>query len=381
MNQEDTRLQAVAAWRLSRSSLGFAVLALLCLLFVLVRSPYTSGQFTDVETTTSNPIFMAAHETGDITIEITSNTEGVFVFTSNIPVGDSTDNPSPECQSFDLEAASPDLTDSRLCDPVDRGSYSITWDEAIAVDGWDLLSISCPGADADVDLLTYTVDLVFNPGESVVCTFEFEGEVVTGSLTVNLDYSDDSTDGLAVNVSCDAGASAAVDGLIATELVAAEFTIVDMPPAGTTCDAFLDNPPSSLYEVDDSDCQDISLTPVSPDDDCTITLTELGSITVIQSSPAGEDSTPVTFQLLASLSDCEEDPFTLTDGEDRTCDELPVGTYVIEQTPAALPLGWELSDIACDAMSSTENLGNGTVQIVLGVGEDVTCTFTNVEVP
>ena len=94
---------------------------------------------------------------------------------------------------------------------------------------------------------------------------------------------------------------------------------------------------------------------------CTFTNTEEGSLTVIkQTNPPGATQ---VFDFTGSLG-----PFQLQDGQFIT-QSLPPSTYNVSET---LPAGWALLSATCDNGSAVDN-------IIIGAGEDVTCTFVNGE--
>lgn len=79
--------------------------------------------------------------------------------------------------------------------------------------------------------------------------------------------------------------------------------------------------------------------------------------------------------------------YSLSHGESESF-LLPAGEYTVEEL---VPAGWDLADLQCDDPSgnTTTDLGNAQATIVLDVdtsgedpkGEDITCTFTNEEIP
>jgi hypothetical protein len=58
------------------------------------------------------------------------------------------------------------------------------------------------------------------------------------------------------------------------------------------------------------------------------------------------------------------------------CAVLPGTYHVNEQDPRPF---FELTDLVCDDTDSTADVPNRTATIVVGQGEVVTCTFTNVQ--
>ena len=99
---------------------------------------------------------------------------------------------------------------------------------------------------------------------------------------------------------------------------------------------------------------------------CTFTNVERGSITVVkETDPDGG----VGFDFSGDLGD-----FSLDDGDSETFDTLLPGDYGVTE---AVPVGWDLDSAVCAGGDSTVAADGVTVQ--LNAGEDVVCTFTNVE--
>lgn len=104
---------------------------------------------------------------------------------------------------------------------------------------------------------------------------------------------------------------------------------------------------------------------------CTFTNSQGGSITIIK------DAQPNSAQDFAYTGDLGA--FTLDDDQDPThsntavFDELEPGSYSVAETPVA---GWDLASIDC---SEDVALDNGGVTIDIEAGDDVVCTFTNVQ--
>ncbi len=64
----------------------------------------------------------------------------------------------------------------------------------------------------------------------------------------------------------------------------------------------------------------------------------------------------------------------LIDGEQIVVSNLEAGNYSATEV---VPEGWELTDITCDDMDSTGDIGTASANFVLDEGETVTCVFTN----
>ncbi len=107
---------------------------------------------------------------------------------------------------------------------------------------------------------------------------------------------------------------------------------------------------------------------------CTFTNSGNGTITIEKESvPPGATGFEFTNNIPGGPVD-----FTLDDGESRTFNNIPAGSYdVIELNPDATPGGFELTDIVCDDMGSGTNVITRTAIIDLDPDEDITCTFTN----
>ena len=68
--------------------------------------------------------------------------------------------------------------------------------------------------------------------------------------------------------------------------------------------------------------------------------------------------------------------FNVVSGGGRIINGAPADTYTITE---AVTVDYTLSDIDCNALDFTVNLANRSVTIVLGVDEEVSCTFTNLQ--
>ena len=68
--------------------------------------------------------------------------------------------------------------------------------------------------------------------------------------------------------------------------------------------------------------------------------------------------------------------FTLADGGERIFTNVAAGTYTVTEN---LMAGWSLTDVVCGDADSTTNPAARTATIHLQAGENVTCTFTNLQ--
>ncbi|MFU8831590.1 MAG: hypothetical protein ACNA7J_05475, partial [Wenzhouxiangella sp.] len=93
---------------------------------------------------------------------------------------------------------------------------------------------------------------------------------------------------------------------------------------------------------------------------------EFGTIIVQkQTDPAGS---------LETFTFTGDAPGELVDGGEIVVANLEAGNYSATEV---IPDGWELTDITCDDMASTGDIGTATANFVLDEGETVTCVFTN----
>ena len=223
--------------------------------------------------------------------------------------------------------------------------------------GWDLAGVVCTGGDSTVAADGVTVHL--DPGEDVVCTFT---NVERGSITVVKETDPDG--GVGFDFRGDLGEFSLGDGghRLFGSLLPGDYGVTEtLPPS---------------WALDDVVCTGGDGTRITggvrvhldPGEDvvCTFTNVERGSITVVkETEPDGGDGFDFSGDLGA---------FILDDGGSEVFNSLLPGDYdVIE----ALPTGWALDGVACtDGGGTTIQSG---VRVHLDPGEDIVCTFTNVE--
>ena len=141
---------------------------------------------------------------------------------------------------------------------------------------------------------------------------------------------------------------------VSPEIKAGNYSVSESTPAGwvlesATCD-------------NGDDPSDIDL-PAATIVTCTFVnapVPEHGTIIVKKVTAPSGDDTEFGFEF-------GETDFTLSDGQQKTFDDLGAGTYsVSEDTPE----GWDLTSATCSDQSDPD-------EIELAAGETVTCTFTN----
>ncbi len=105
---------------------------------------------------------------------------------------------------------------------------------------------------------------------------------------------------------------------------------------------------------------------------CTAVNVKRGSLTIVKQTDPPDS--PQSFDFTAT----NKPDFSLTDGESQTFDNVQAGT-AITVTEASDDL-WVLQDIVCTD-GSTPDLDAGSVDVTIGAGEDVVCTFVNSQLP
>ncbi len=111
---------------------------------------------------------------------------------------------------------------------------------------------------------------------------------------------------------------------------------------------------------------------------CDVTDTDTATVTVV--NPATNVVTKVTEPESSQQFDFTfaGSPFTVSDGESQTFDNLVPGTYIVEES---VPAGWTLTDLTCDDATADTSTSDGQAVVDLDPGEVVTCTYTNTFVP
>lgn len=106
-------------------------------------------------------------------------------------------------------------------------------------------------------------------------------------------------------------------------------------------------------------------------------VVEPGTLTIVkETSPAGSTET-FAFRAVVATSGggVGDGSFELGDGESNTSDALGTHTVTEMLTAAQLAAGWTLADVTCDDAGAT--ISDGSVQVVIEAGDDVTCVFEN----
>jgi len=298
--------------------------------------------------------------TGGVRIHLDSGEDVVCTFTNvergSITVVKETDPDGGIGFDFggDLGDFSLDDDGSETFDALLPGDYDVS--EGVPV-GWDLDGVVCVGGDSTVAADGVTVHL--DPGEDVVCTFT---NVERGSITVLKETDPDG--GIGFDFGGDLGDFTLADdgSQVFEDLGVGDYGVAEVVPVGWVLDGVVCTGGDSTVAANGVQVH------LDPGEDvvCTFTNVERGSITIVKETnpKAGAE-----FGFTGDLGG-----FALEDGESESFGSLPPGDYdVAEQMMGQ----WKLDAVVCVGGDSTA-IGNG-MQVHLGAGESVTCTFTNIQ--
>jgi hypothetical protein len=261
--------------------------------------------------------------------------------------------------------------------------------------GWQITGIACRGQIAST--ITYTgattsptdgfepgddtVNVELAAGENVICEFTNTQE---SSITIvknvvgpggTFNFGSTALGPFSLTPADNATAQQAFPGLLPNTYMVAEtpvpmgYQLTDISCVGATNSTVLIGA-DNVFTPGDTGV-DIDLAP-GEDVTCTFENTALGSITIGKATaPTGS---PEVFDFTGSVSGM------LSDGQTATAMNLLPGTYTSTET---VPAGWDLTEIVCDddtsAVPSTGDVGTATATFNVEAGEDVTCSFTNVQ--
>jgi hypothetical protein len=259
-------------------------------------------------------------------------------------------------------------------------TYAIT---ETAVSGWDLTDISCAGGSFTPNLAAGAVTIALDPGEDITCTFENSQR---GSITIVKDALPNHAQNF--SFTGDLGSFTLDDDGGQDNPISNTITFSDLP-ANTY---LVDESSPSGWDLTGISCVGGDFTPnlgagnvsiaLDPGENitCTFENTKESTIRVVK------DTVPDNTQSFSFIltDDSGSTPFSLVDdGTPPNSQDfiVPSGNYTVTE---AIVSGWDLTDIACteDTVSnSSEDTGTRTANIILEVGETVTCVFTNTVQP
>jgi hypothetical protein len=163
-----------------------------------------------------------------------------------------------------------------------------------------------------------------SPGDGPDCTIDNNQGSVT--ITVNKDFSDNNTMGVATTLTCDGGTIAPnADGSgTATELAPMVYTLSDFPAGGTTC-SVTEAAPAGYTEASNT-CADMPVGTDAAAPDCLITNNQLPVIFKAAKDFDDDNGAPVLF-----AASCLEGNVAIT--LDLTTDGGPAAEWLVSDFP------------------------------------------------
>lgn len=316
--------------------------------------------------------------TSSITIVKEGLTEGVeAVFVHDVPADSDTFTLTAEENSFTVEN-------------IEAGTYSFT---ELPIEGWRLVSAGCEFRNLSPDTAGDTLTVVLGEDEHQTCTFVNEMEpgsvtiekFVDGQTAVEGSFEFTQTTTAAETVVTLDGSNAYVqttddipggtayslaeNGIDAVCEEGDEYRLAGYT-MGATRDEALAGEPMGEVTID-ALLGDVYV--IAWNQDCD----NLGSITIVKDFEPDADA-----QASFAVDGLGVDDFTIAEGDENgmTFETLGIGDYTFTEEFLA---GWRVQSIFCAGQQSPSNilinLGAGSVTVSLTAGDDITCTFTNVE--
>ena len=250
---------------------------------------------------------------------------------------------------------------------VPAGTYDVV--EEDPAPNFALGSIECDDDDSSGDVATRTATYVLGPGEVVNCTFTNVDQ--RGTIVFTKAVSPEGAGDQVFGFVSPCGGHAIVEGQTGECTVpAGTYDVVEEDPAP--------NFALGSIECDDDDSSgDVATRTATyvlgPGEvvNCTFTnVDQRGTIVFTKAvSPEGAGD-----QVFGFVSPCGG--HAIVEGQTGEC-TVPAGTYdVVEEDPAP---NFALGSIECDDDDSSGDVATRTATYVLGPGEVVNCTFTNVD--
>ncbi|MCB1714941.1 MAG: hypothetical protein KDK05_07385, partial [Candidatus Competibacteraceae bacterium] len=306
-----------------------------------------------------------------------------FAFTSDIPGG----------SSFTLDVDNDNTyTDTITFADIPVGSYAIT--ETVPA-GWSIRFANCTGGSDSGSLTDDTLTVALGADEDITCIFN---NSINTNIIINKDVLSGGAD---EDIDFEFFFNSSIGGYLGTFFLSE----TESNTPSRTDGVFEDLPTPLLFTVEEEDLpanwalQDIKCTssngstnitklldqdkvelriPASGDDiECTFINALSGSLTIIKEA-AIEDGTDFAFtsDIPGGSSFTLDDEASQTDAINQsiTFPDIAVGSYAITET---LPASWQLDSANCTGGADSGSLSGKTLTVVLGVGEDITCTFSN----
>ena len=289
-------------------------------------------------------VVLSAGET--VTCTFTNTKRGEIVLVKNTIGGDGAFDFTHTIAGLDTNLVTAAGTDSDTSDKLLPGDYVIS---ETAPAGWDLTSATC---DSDETVANITV----GAGETVTCTFTNtkKGQLTVQKTTVPA--------GDTTSFSIVASGSGTITGGGAGTITDATDKVYEVTP-GTYSVA--ETVPTGWVKTGDT-CQNVAVA-AGESKTCLITNTKNGSITIEKQVVGTDKSFTFTGSIAASLAD----------NQTATLAVAPGNYSVIEGADAA----YALTSLTCSDSDSTGSTNTRTASFVVAAGENVTCVFTNSQLP
>jgi hypothetical protein len=281
--------------------------------------------------------------------------------------------PDEDSETFDFSGTG-SIGDFSLTDGLSQTFFLVpgvyTLAETLPT-GWDVTNLSCSGNATPAVTGTVTATVTLGAAEEVVCTFE---NTKRGSITIAKDATPNSsqvftfTGDLTPSFTlADSGAGS--NSRTFPDLLPGTYTVTEAIVGGWTLAAIsCDDGDGGTTGDEANRSAAIDLDP-GQDITCTFENSQLGTLSIRKVTDPDPDhfTTPFTFTASPSLTST---PFSLTNGQVFTFKNVVSGAYAITETAVA---DWT-TDSNCSNKSSVGNIN-------VGVGEAVTCVFTNTAAP
>lgn len=369
--------------------------------YTVTEAPQLDWTLKDVKCRVSGPDGLRAApvfgdtDTGAVQVTLEPGESGVCTFNNerkstltilknvSVPVTD----PAAKDQKFDFTATGVTPTDfslqdydkfgeKRVFDRIAAGTV-VTVSEVLPA-GWNLSGIQCSAPQSQWSVAGGQLDITMGAGQDVTCAFNNAKnppdkamlEVVkladpADGTPFGFDVQGSGVDPIDEQFDLDPPNTTSQSLALSPAVSGTTYTIAEDPVAGwdqeLTC------------AVNGTAVVGRTLT-LSPGDAavCTAVNVKRGSLTIVKQTDPPDS--PQSFDFTAT----NKPDFSLTDGQSQTFDNLQAGTD-ITVTEAADDL-WVLQDILC-TNGATPDLDAGSVDVTIGAGEDVVCTFMNSELP
>jgi len=321
-------------------------------------------------------------KTGTLTVtKISLGGTGTFPYTSTGGL------PSPAAAGggFSIVTATAGVGVSATFNNVPTGSYSVTETVASLPAGFSFTNLECTGGGANTTTLNEVATIGLDDGENITCTYT---NTKSGSITVTKvtapasdaqDFAFTTTGSGLVDFSLDTDAGDADFPNTRTfnNLAPGSYTVTEGAATGWALTALSCTAGGSTVLA--TGVSTITL-PAGGNVTCTYTNTKQAQLRIVKSTTPDGNTTDFTFTPTNWNGDAT---FTRRDNEAAKASGFLTPGATVYSTVETVPAGWSLTDRACvltgTATAKTKNNITNGISLTLAAGEDVTCTFTNLQ--